>query len=37
MQGKCLCGSVQFEISTTHLKAYQCHCIVNGSQKECRK
>lgn len=26
MRGKCLCGSIAFEISGTLPRAYQCHC-----------
>ncbi|TCI02248.1 GFA family protein [Corallincola luteus] len=26
MIGKCLCGSVEFEINKDHIKLYQCHC-----------
>jgi hypothetical protein len=26
IQGSCACNTVKFEVDSTHLKAYKCHC-----------
>ncbi|MBS1198192.1 MAG: glutathione-dependent formaldehyde-activating [Proteobacteria bacterium] len=28
MRGRCLCGTVKFEIDGDHFKLYQCHCTL---------